>query len=300
MPDLPDYYQSGLVTLADVGSFAGGLDANKSSTPVSRDIYLATDTNKLYICFVGGTWTHLTHAGLIDLTDDDHTQYVLDSEKGAASGIATLDGGSKVVEQPASISGFLEASPTNGEAGKAPDSNWAFDHDSDEDAHHAKTHDYDEHTDVPRERYKSAREAYSADGTHDLEVGTFPVIQRAANLLVRARFSFRILPDFVSFTDLQICWSSPAAAGSMRMRLAASWGADNEAYNTHSETGNWQGPATGGTNYFNFDTGSLTLANLAIGDLLHAEVYWDAAHGNDTLDDVSNIVGMLFKYIARE
>lgn len=36
------------------------------------------------------------------------------------------------------FSNFLESSPTNGETGKAPDSNWAFDHDADASAHHIK------------------------------------------------------------------------------------------------------------------------------------------------------------------
>ena len=67
-----------------------------------------------------------THAGLTD----PHTGYQKESEKGAVSGYASLDASQKVVEQPASISDHLEASPTNGLATKAPDSNWAFDHDA--------------------------------------------------------------------------------------------------------------------------------------------------------------------------
>jgi len=47
---------------------------------------------------------------------------------GAASGIATLNSSTKVVEQPASISDHLEGSPTEDLATKAPTSEWAFDH----------------------------------------------------------------------------------------------------------------------------------------------------------------------------
>lgn len=57
MADLPDYYTQAQISEAEAAHFKGGLDANKSATPVSRDIYLATDTHILYVCFVDGTWT---------------------------------------------------------------------------------------------------------------------------------------------------------------------------------------------------------------------------------------------------
>jgi len=56
MPDLPDYYTLSQISEAEAASFKGGLDANKSATPVSRDIYFATDTEILYICAVDGVW----------------------------------------------------------------------------------------------------------------------------------------------------------------------------------------------------------------------------------------------------
>lgn len=57
MSDLPDYYTQTSIAEAEAASFKGGLDANKSATPVSRDIYLATDTLILYVCIVDGAWT---------------------------------------------------------------------------------------------------------------------------------------------------------------------------------------------------------------------------------------------------
>ena len=47
---------------------------------------------------------------------------------GVASGLATLNGATKVIEQPASITDFLENPPTEDLATKAPTSEWAFDH----------------------------------------------------------------------------------------------------------------------------------------------------------------------------
>lgn len=97
------------------------------------------------------------HGELGGLTDDDHTQYIKHSlataindfliasgsgayvkktlaetltilGKAAASGLASLNASTKVVEQPASITDHLEGSPTEDLATKAPTSEWAFDH----------------------------------------------------------------------------------------------------------------------------------------------------------------------------
>lgn len=40
------------------GSMAYGLDASKSATPTTGDVYYATDTSKLYVCFSSPTWKH--------------------------------------------------------------------------------------------------------------------------------------------------------------------------------------------------------------------------------------------------
>lgn len=37
-----------------------GLDASKAASPASADIYVATDTSKVYVCFSAGTWTEVT------------------------------------------------------------------------------------------------------------------------------------------------------------------------------------------------------------------------------------------------
>ncbi len=65
MADLPDYYTQAQISEAQAASLKGGLDANKSPIPVSKDIYLATDTVKLYYCVVDGAWTDITHACLL-------------------------------------------------------------------------------------------------------------------------------------------------------------------------------------------------------------------------------------------
>lgn len=65
MVDLPDYYTQAAIAEAEAASFKGGLDANKSATPVSRQIYFATDTGILYICIVDGTWINIDYLYLL-------------------------------------------------------------------------------------------------------------------------------------------------------------------------------------------------------------------------------------------
>ncbi|MBA7579993.1 hypothetical protein ES708_21879 [subsurface metagenome] len=65
MADLPDYYTQAQISEAEAASFKGGLLANRSLTPVSRDIYLATDTLQLFYCVADGFWVDVTHACLL-------------------------------------------------------------------------------------------------------------------------------------------------------------------------------------------------------------------------------------------
>ncbi|GAI03740.1 unnamed protein product, partial [marine sediment metagenome] len=59
MADLPDYYTQAQISEAEAASFKGGLDANKSLTPVSRQIYYATDFKILHVCVVDGEWINI-------------------------------------------------------------------------------------------------------------------------------------------------------------------------------------------------------------------------------------------------
>jgi len=35
------------------------IDAEKPSSPVAGDVFVAIDTNKIYICFTDGSWTQI-------------------------------------------------------------------------------------------------------------------------------------------------------------------------------------------------------------------------------------------------
>ena len=48
-----------------------GLDAAKTATPIKNQVYIATDTEKLYICFVDGTWDQvIPYPNMITKTGD--------------------------------------------------------------------------------------------------------------------------------------------------------------------------------------------------------------------------------------
>ena len=55
--DLPDYTTEVKPAVTTADKLKGGADAAKSASPTAYDVYLATDTKKLYICIVDGSWT---------------------------------------------------------------------------------------------------------------------------------------------------------------------------------------------------------------------------------------------------
>lgn len=59
MGDLPDWYTQIQSATLRATSIQGGLDADKSASPVAEDVYLARDTGILYVCFVSGAWTNI-------------------------------------------------------------------------------------------------------------------------------------------------------------------------------------------------------------------------------------------------
>lgn len=85
------------------GSMAYGLDASKSATPTTGDVYYATDTSKLYVCFSSPTWKHYE-----SLESGSVTTAKLAA--GVASGLTTVTGVSSdhIVIADASDSGNVK------------------------------------------------------------------------------------------------------------------------------------------------------------------------------------------------
>lgn len=48
------------------GGFTAGLDASKSASPSTNDVYIATDTKRVYACFSSGSWTSIQLQGGAD------------------------------------------------------------------------------------------------------------------------------------------------------------------------------------------------------------------------------------------
>ena len=57
MGDLPDFITGVQTGIMQAASLVNGADAAKSAHPAVGDVYLATDTRKLYICVAAGGWT---------------------------------------------------------------------------------------------------------------------------------------------------------------------------------------------------------------------------------------------------
>jgi len=51
-----------------------GLDADKSTSPSTGDIYVATDTNRVYVCFTAGFWSHPYREMVYD---EDYETYLI-------------------------------------------------------------------------------------------------------------------------------------------------------------------------------------------------------------------------------
>jgi hypothetical protein len=63
--DLPDYQISVSTGALEASSFRSGADSAKPAAPSVGDIWLATDTLKLYICAAAGAWTGFSASMLV-------------------------------------------------------------------------------------------------------------------------------------------------------------------------------------------------------------------------------------------
>jgi hypothetical protein len=55
--DLPDFRLETQAAVVTADKLKSGADASKPASPTVGDVYLATDTKKLYICVADGAWT---------------------------------------------------------------------------------------------------------------------------------------------------------------------------------------------------------------------------------------------------
>ena len=149
-----------------VASFVALHDTNDSDLKIMWGLFNVQWRRHIFETGGEGGTPSSDHGALTGLTHDDHTQYIKHSlataandflvasgagvfikktlaqtltvlGKAAASGLASLNASTKVVEQPASISDHLDdtAGGTDAETTKAPTTNVMYDHAHDADAH---------------------------------------------------------------------------------------------------------------------------------------------------------------------
>jgi len=166
------------------------------------------------------------------------------------------------------------------------------------DAHHAEVHGAAEHTNITREIFLSCGEAFAAAGALN-NIG----IEGGANAdEPNAFFWMKVPVDFVSFTSVQAIWWADVAVGNMYWKLEAGYNACSEMIDTHVDVPALGATACGGAEIRNCQepANPLTLAALALGDIIKIQFYRNGSNGLDTLDDTMYLEGLLFTYVANQ
>ncbi|MBA7672708.1 hypothetical protein ES703_80894 [subsurface metagenome] len=159
------------------------------------------------------------------------------------------------------------------------------------------------HTDVTRELWLPANEAFVSAGTPSSD-SHYGLVVGEANLDEPILYwSFKVPADFVSFTKAEVAWSVAAITKNMFCQLAANYGSEGEPVNEHSDS-----PAGGviacagvaNTLMVQEPANPLTFANLAVDDYIGLRFYRQGSNASDTLDTESRIRGVLFTYVASQ
>jgi len=161
------------------------------------------------------------------------------------------------------------------------------------------SHSIAQHTDVTRELFLPALDGSDANVTL-AHLDFYLVVRISDEVPTLVNFTFEVPDDFVSFVSVKAVWSSPAVAGNMYWDFGTYYASSGEAHSTHTEEPAIGATTTGGANIINVQepANPLTLANLAKGDYVGITLYRSGGHANDTLDNVVNLLGLLFTYVA--
>jgi len=139
------------------------------------------------------------------------------------------------------------------------------------------------------------------DGTVSV-AASFNIIKLVDGVTDAAALSFKIPHDFISFDSIELVWTATAAAGNMYWKFLAYYGAEGQAYSTHSDLPALGVTAQGGANLFMVQesTNPLALAGVALGDYIGIRVERQGGHVNDTLGTDVFIYGILLKYQGKQ
>jgi len=257
-----------------------------SSTVGSGDDVLATQYNNLRKDVLDVTTGHdhtgaadegktIDHGDLDGLADDDHAQYQKESERGAASGYASLDASTKVVEQPATLTDFISdaayGAGWNGVTTIAPSKNAVYDGIQAAIAIGEFAVGPIYGTGTPG--FQTTRWGYKLDAGGE-DVG----------------FVFYVPADFTSLTACGVVFGI-TGQGTIDWTVATIFAADSENFLSHTDSDTADGITTNNATVKEIDI-SAALTGLAAGDYVEVKFTLDA------LTDTSNIFvfSLRFKY----
>lgn len=112
-----------------------------------------------------------------------------------------------------------------------------------------------------------------------------------------AAFSFYVPSDVSSISSIKLVWYSSAASGNMYWNLVTKAAASGEAFALHSDGGDNQTSATGGSDVINVTTVPTDQYNLVNpGDFVGMTMERLGGNGSDTLNAVVKVIGFLVTF----
>lgn len=158
-----------------------------------------------------------------------------------------------------------------------------------------------QHTDITREIFLPACEGHFS-GAAAAHISDYSAVLIADGDVADIYMTMKVPVDFVSFTSVKVIWVAEVAVGNMYWYLSANYAACGEHDATHSDNPVLGVTATGGAGITNCQepANALTLASLAVGDLLGIHFLNVSVDPSDTLDADRYIYGLLFTYVANQ
>ena len=175
-------------------------------------------------------------------------------------------------------------------------------HAEDPDVHHSSIHGADKHIDIARKLFLPATAGFVEAGTVALgSEGYYGVVRGEANTdTPKVHVNGRVPEDFVSFVALKAVWSSPAVSGNMQWYLKVALAPVGEYCALKVESPSPRTTATSGWNEINASEGGITFELAAKDDYFGISFIRQGSIGSDTLDEIMELYGFLFEYIANQ
>jgi len=165
-----------------------------------------------------------------------------------------------------------------------------------------QVHGAAKHTDITRKIFLPSTDDYHASATVKSWASHSSIEVADAVLDIHVPHTMTVPTDFVSLVSVKAVWGAATAAGNLRWYLSAIYSADGEVRTTHSDYPAYGETANSGAAFINIQepANPLTLANLAVGDVLGIGFVRDGAHANDTINASIWLLQIIFEYTASQ